>query len=86
MAKRFPRNISIFNSSQSLKVYTIKDTVSVQDSTVYQIQQTKYLVKKQKNKNCNDEFLTWLDELAKEGWELITQPINLGFYIFKKTA
>lgn len=83
MAKRYPRNISIFDNSLSLKTYSIKDTVSAKDSDVYQIQQTKYLVKKQ-NGSQND-LMNWIDQLSNEGWELIAQPINLGFYIFKQS-
>lgn len=70
-----PRNNTFSFSSQ--------DTVPVKDSAVYQIQKWNFLVKKNQTEN---ELLVWLDELAKQGWELISQPVNLGFYIFKKPA
>lgn len=66
--------------------FSIKDTVPVRDSAVYQVQKWKYLVKKQMDKHGENELLVWLDELANQGWELISQPVNLGFYIFKKPA
>ncbi|HRH43752.1 MAG TPA: hypothetical protein PKY82_19125 [Pyrinomonadaceae bacterium] len=86
MAKRYPRNISIFNLSQSLKAYSIDDNVSVKDSAVYQFQQTKYLVRKQNGNFGDSELLMWLDKLANQGWELISFSVNLGFYIFKKAV
>jgi hypothetical protein len=70
-----------------LRVSSIKNKISVKDSTIYQFQNWEYLVKKQTTGNGEDTLLMWLDELTSEGWELIkSQPVNLGFYIFKKPS
>lgn len=93
MAKEDPQNMPVLrkiclDGSLSINSFaSFDDTVSVKDSTIYQIQQWKILVKKQTNRNSIDELLIWLDELASQGWELInSQPANLGFYIFKKPS
>lgn len=65
---------------------TIKDTVSVKDSSIYKFQKWEYLVKKQ-TISGKDDLLLWFDELADQGWEIVnSQRDNLGFYIFKKIS
>ncbi|HRH40487.1 MAG TPA: hypothetical protein PKY82_02500 [Pyrinomonadaceae bacterium] len=90
MAKQDPQNMPVSRKNSALSINTFvsfDDTVSVKDSTIYQIQQWEYLVKKQTSRNGADELLMWLDELTGQGWELInSQPANLGFYIFKKLS
>lgn len=87
MAKQDPQNILILKKISFNGSLHIKDTVSVKDSTVYQFHNWKYLVKKQTVHNGEDNLLILLDELTCQGWELIkSQPVNLGFYIFKKAV
>ncbi len=92
MINQAPQNIQIpvtisLDGLPIKSTISIEDTVSVKDSAVYQFQKWKYLVKKQTVGNGKDELLMWLDQLAGQGWELISsQPANLGFYIFKKSA
>lgn len=87
MAKQDPPNLVVSKKILFNGSLHFKDTVSVKDSTIYQFCNREYLVKKQTIRNGEDELLMWLDELASQGWELIkSQPINLGFYIFKKAA
>jgi hypothetical protein len=84
--KQIPVTISL-DGLPANRTTSIEDTVSVKDSAVYQFQKWKYLVKKQTVGSGKDELLMWFDQLAGQGWELInSQPANLGFYIFKKTA
>lgn len=83
MTQQSPQNLSIVSVKNS---FSIEDTVWVRDSAVYQVQKWKYLVKKQMVNSGENELLVWLDELANQGWELISQSVNLGFYIFKKPA
>jgi hypothetical protein len=66
--------------------FSTQDTVSVKDSAVYQIQKWNYLVKKQIGNQAENRLPVWLDELANQGWELVSQSVTLGFYIFKKPA
>jgi hypothetical protein len=66
--------------------FSNQDTVSVKDSAIYQIQKWNYLVKKQIGKRSENMLPVWLDELANQGWELVSQSVTLGFYIFKKPA
>lgn len=93
MSKQAPRNMPIskkisFNELPRVKdADSISDKISVKDSTVYQFDNWEYLVKKQTVRSGEDELLLWLDELSNQGWELIkSQPVNLGFYIFKKPS
>jgi hypothetical protein len=62
---------------------SIEDTVSVKDSTVYQYQKWKYLVKKQIGNRDENVLPVWLDDLIGQGWELVSQSVSLGIYIFK---
>ena len=81
------RKFSLSGSLLSQRAASIKDKVSVKDSTIYQFQKWDYLVKRKNLRNGEDELLMLLEELAEHGWELInSQPVNLGFYIFKKLS
>lgn len=87
MTKQAPRNLVISKKISFDGSLRIKDTVPVKDSAIYQLHNWDYLVKKQTVRNGEDQLFMWLDELTSQGWELIkSQPINLGFYIFKKAA
>lgn len=79
------KKISLNGPLRVRKAASIKDKIPVKDSTIYQFQSWEYLVKKQNVRNSEEELLLLLDELTSQGWELIkSQPINLGFYVFKK--
>jgi hypothetical protein len=85
MAKQVPQNTAkmiFLGDSQS--IFSIEDTVSVKDSAVYQYQKWKYLVKKQIGNSGENVLPVWLDDLIGQGWELVSQSVIMGLYIFKK--
>lgn len=87
MNEKAPQNILIQKKISLKGSLLIKDTVPVKDSKIYRNSKWQYLVKKQIIRNVEEELLMWLDELADEGWELISsQPSHLGLYIFKRPA
>lgn len=84
MIKEAPQKANL--DEQLSNIDKIEDTVSVKDSSIYQIQKWEYLVKKQTTSGQNN-LVMWFDELANQGWEIINRnQANLGFYIFKKPA
>jgi hypothetical protein len=85
MAEKSPENVLIEKKISFSGPLVKNDKVSVKDSTIYRIPKWQFLVKKQTLRNIEKELLLWLDELADEGWQLISsQPSHLGLYIFKR--
>lgn len=87
MTEKAPQNILIQKKISLKGPLVVKDKVPVQDSTIYRIPKWQFLVKKQNIQKNEEELLIWLDELADEGWKLISsQPSHLGLFIFKRPA